>query len=653
MVMIVDINRYGYFRLRNEFLAPYLDLPVRWGFGALSWVTYKRTYSRDGEEWWQTCQRVIDGMMSVQRVHCLENHLPWDESEANGVAEEAYRRMWEFKWTPSGRGLWIMGTHFMYEHGGAALNNCGFISTKNIAADYADPYAWMLHMSMLGVGSGFDTRGKGTLRLVLPQRHSQPHVIKDSREGWVEAAARLLNAYAGRGTLPLSWDYTKIRPRGAPLADFGGFASGPEPLRAMLESLEQLHDEYVDQLVDARLIVDTMNLIGRAAVAGGTRRSAQIAFGEPEDSQFLDLKADHQKVMQYRWASNNSVYAHIGMDYRDVACRTATNGEPGYLWLENIRAYGRMLDAPTWADGGAEGSNPCVEQSLWDRELCCLVETYPAHHDGFDDYVQTLRMAYLYAKTVTLVPTHDTRTNAVMLRNRRIGCSMSGIIQAINRFGYRSFLEWCDKAYRSVQQFDAEYSGRFAVPRSIKTTSVKPSGSVSLLAGATPGVHWDHSPFYLRRVRIPEIHPLTGLCREAGYPVELDLYSEGTIVVAFPIRIPHAGRRKADVSIREKIDLAAQMQRYWSDNQVSCTADFNPDTEAKEIPLVLESYEDRLKGIAFLPATQHGYPQAPYEEITGEKYGELVENLKPLAGTLQHEHDLEARFCEGGRCDFR
>jgi hypothetical protein len=304
-----------------------------------------------------------------------------------------------------------------------------------------------------------------------------------------------------------------------------------------------------------------------------------------------------------------------------------------------------------WADSGAEGSNPCVEQSLWDRELCCLVETYPAHHETFEDYLQTLKIAYMYAKIVTLVPTHDQRTNAVMFRNRRIGCSMSGIAQAINRIGYRKFLEWCDKAYGYLQEMDAAYSQRLGIPRSIKITSVKPSGSVSLLAGATPGVHWEHAPYYIRRVRIPDNHPLVRLCGPAGYPIEPDRYSPTTAVISFPIHVRHAGRRKADVSLRAKIDLAAQMQRFWSDNQVSCTADFGPDSESEELPRVLEAYEDRLKGIAFLPA-RHGYEQARYEEINGTKYEELAGKLKRLEGTLEHEHELEARFCEGGACEF-
>jgi hypothetical protein len=394
-----------------------------------------------------------------------------------------------------------------------------------------------------------------------------------------------------------------------------------------------------------------MNIIGRAVFAGGTRRSAQIAFGDPDDLQFLDLKLDRQKLMEYRWASNNSVFAQMGMDYREVARRTVVNGEPGYLWLENARAYGRMKDPPSWADARAEGSNPCVEQTLWDRELCCLVETFPAFHENFEDYRRTLHIAYLYAKTVTLVPTHDAQTNAVMLRNRRIGCSMTGIIQAINKLGYREFFNWCDNAYEYLHELDDEYSGRLAVPRSIKMTSVKPSGTVSLLAGATPGVHWEHAPYYLRRVRIPDNHALAEMCRNAGYPVEPDKYSSGTIVVSFPIHVRHAGRRKAEVPVREKVDLAAQMQQYWSDNQVSCTAEFNPDTEAGEIPLILEAYEHRLKGIVFLPA-RHGYEQPPYEEITREQYEAVIQRLKPLTGELEHEHELEARFCEGAVCEF-
>ncbi|MFW6155137.1 MAG: fused protease/ribonucleoside-triphosphate reductase [Planctomycetota bacterium] len=650
--MIVDVDTYGVFSLREEFLEAYRNRPPRWGFGDLSRVIYERTYRREGERWLDTCRRVIEGMVTVQRVHCLQRGLPWEEAGARAFARDAFERLWAFKWTPPGRGLWIMGTRFVYERGGAALNNCGFVSTRDLAGDYARPFVWMLSMSMLGVGVGFDTLGDGSVTIREPAVSDEPHTIADSREGWAEALQRLLRAYAGSGSRPRAWDTSRIRPQGAKLKSFGGRSSGPGPLRRMLEDLRELYDAYIGRKADSRLIVDTMNIIGRCVVAGGIRRSAQIAFGQPDDETFLDLKQDREKLAAYRWVSNNSIVAAQGMDYTDAARRTADNGEPGYLWLDNARSYGRMADEPNERDAPAAGSNPCVEQTLWDKELCCLVETYPAHHDTFDDYAKTLRVAYQYAKTVTLVETEDAATNAVMLRNRRIGCSMSGVVQAIDRLGYRRFMRWCDKAYAVVGHLDKACSDWLCVPRSIKTTSVKPSGTVSLLAGATPGVHWDHAPYYLRRIRVTRGHPLADMCRRAGYPVEDDVYADNTVVIGFPVHVRRMARSKRDVPLREKVDLAAQMQRFWSDNQVSCTAEFDPQREADELPRILAAYEDRLKGIVFLPSRGHRYEQPPYEAISRERYEQLISAIRPLAGRLEHEHEYEARFCEGGACDY-
>jgi ribonucleoside-triphosphate reductase (thioredoxin) len=648
---MIDVDRFGTFALGEDAVAAYRTRPVPWGFGALSRVTFARTYSRDGEQWWETCRRVIEGTFTVQRIYCLERGLPWDERRAAALAANAYARLFEFKWTPPGRGLWCMGTRFVYERGGAALNNCGFVSTKDLASDFCAPFLWMFRMSMLGVGVGFDTRGKRAVTIRAPARSAAPHRIEDSREGWAQALERCLGAYVGGPGLPSEWDVSAVRPRGSRLQSFGGYASGPAPLRDMLTGFQALYDEYAGREADARLIVDTMNIIGKCVVAGGIRRSAQIAFGERDDVQFLDLKRDAARVRDFRWASNNSVFAELGMDYRGVAERTAENGEPGYFWLENARTFGRLQDAPDWRDERAEGSNPCVEQTLWDRELCCLVETFPARHDTLEDYLETLRVAYQYAKTVTLIPTQDAITNAVMMRNRRIGCSMTGVVQAIGRLGYRTFFRWCDEAYRYMQQLDREYSDWLGVPRSIKTTSVKPSGTVSLLAGATPGVHWGFAPYYVRRVRVTAGHPLADLCRAAGYRVEEDAYATGAVVVSFPVHVPGLVRGQDEVPLWEKVDLAAQMQRYWSDNQVSCTASFDPDTERGAVPRILEAYEDRLKAISFLPVRSHGYRQPPYERITPQEYAELTAALRPLTADLEHEEQLEARFCEGEVCE--
>jgi adenosylcobalamin-dependent ribonucleoside-triphosphate reductase len=650
--MMIDRSGHETFSLSDDFLEQYRNRPVNWGFGALSWVTYRRTYSRNGEHWWQTCRRVIEGVATVRRIHAAEHGIAWDAVRARHTAEEAYARMFVFKWMPPGRGLWIMGTDFMYERGGAALNNCGFVSTRRLDADFASPFVWSFGMAMLGVGVGFDTRGEGKVRIQKPETAPESYEIEDSREGWSRALGRLLDAYAGKSALPARWDFGRIRPRGSKLESFGGYASGPEPLRAMLSDVQALLETHCGKYADSTLIVDLMNLTGRCVVSGGIRLSAQIALGRATDRKFIELKQDREKTRDYRWVSNNSVTARIGMDYAPLAALTAENGEPGYFWIENARAFGRMKDPPDNADAPADGCNPCGEQTLWDRELCCLVETYPAHHDTLEDYLQTLRIAYEYAKTVTLVPAHDKASNAVMSRNRRIGCSMTGVVQAVNRLGYRAFFQWCEHAYKALLRWDVEFSGRLRVPCSVKRTSVKPSGTISLLAGASPGVHWEFASYYLRRMRLQEGHPLAEACRTAGYPVEPDVYSKQTVVVSFPVHAKNIRLSRKRVPLWQKVDLAARMQHYWADNQVSCTATFDPETEKSWIAQILEAYEDRLKAITFLPEKGHGYEQPPYEEISGQYYKEILGRLKPIEVEVPHEEQYEARFCDSGQCDW-
>ena len=232
-------------------------------------------------------------------------------------------------------------------------------------------------------------------------------------------------------------------------------------------------------------VVDLMNLIGRCVVSGNVRRTAEIAFGDPYDDEYIDLKNYdiNPDRAAFGWTSNNSIYADLGMDYDAVCERVRMNGEPGFAWLENMRNYGRMNGQIDKRDHRVSGGNPCLEQSLESFEMCCLVETFPHAHESIDDYLETLRYAFLYAKTVTLGSTHWPQTNRVMLRNRRIGCSMSGVAQFTADRGLGALRDWCEAGYDEIQKTDARLSEWLSIPRSVKTTSVKPSGTVSLLAG--------------------------------------------------------------------------------------------------------------------------------------------------------------------------
>ena len=647
--------KYSSFKLDDTFLKRYEGLQPNWG--PLGYFTYKRTYARPigsgkTEEFWQTCRRVVEGVYALQKTHCLSHRLPWSDTKAQRSAREMYERMWAFKWLPPGRGLWVMGTSIIEKKGGAALNNCAFVSTADIDINFTEPFEFLMDMSMLGVGVGADTLGSGKVNIVKPNKNLEVYHVKDSREGWVALIKRLLQAYVGQADLPKEISYSSLRPKGAPLKSFGGYSSGPEPLIELVANIHKtlaLPGDVESQPITTTQIVDLFNFIGKCVVSGGIRRTAEIMFGEPGDEEFLRLKQDPDALMDRRWASNNSLKATVGQDYSEIIPMIARNGEPGLIWLDNMRNYSRMNDPADFKDYRVMGSNPCSEQSLESFELCCLVETFPANHDDMADWWRTLKYAYLYAKTVTLVPTHNARTNAVTLRNRRIGCSQSGIIQAIEKFGRFNYLSACSSGYNYVKGLDTQYSDWLCVPKSIKTTSVKPSGTVSLLCGATSGIHYPHSQYYIRNIRVDDTNPLVEAARKAGYIVEPCSYAPSTWVVSFPVKEDNYRLSKEDVTIWQQFANAADLQAYWADNQVSITVTFNED-EADQIEACLDHFQSKLKSVSLLPNNDHGYEQAPYIKISEARYLELKNKIVGELYIQGNAHDTEDNFCDSAKC---
>jgi hypothetical protein len=242
-----------------------------------------------------------------------------------------------------------------------------------------------------------------------------------------------------------------------------------------------------------------------------------------------------------------------------------------------------------------------------------------------------------------------------MLRNRRIGCSVSGVAQFITAKGLDELQNWLETGYDTIQEWDKQYSDWFAVPKSIKTTSVKPSGTVSLLAGATPGLHYPESRFYIRRIRLSNHSELLEPLKKAGYKIEPAFGSEdSTMVVEVPVDVGEGIRTAAELSIWEQFSLAAFLQRHWADNQVSCTATFNPKTEAEQLPYVLNYFQYRLKGISLLPRHDYGaYKQMPYESIDEKTYNKQLQKLGKLSfGVIKNEEANIEKFCDGDFCDI-
>lgn len=1022
-----------FFELDEEFLEEfkYKEPPLT----DLGKFTFYRTYSRykdDGsmERWWEAVQRVVEGTYTIQKRHCLKNNLPWSAKKANNSAKKMYKKFYNLLYCPPGRGIWQMGTDFVYERGSMSLNNCAFCSTKDITTEFAEPFCFLMICSSLGVGVGGDTRGAGKLTIKEPRvKEGWTYTVPDSREGWTKSVRILLNGYGHHDEVPEEFDYSEIRPRGADIESFGGTASGPEPLKELHNNIRKLLERRIGEKITSTDIVDLFNLIGKCIVAGGVRRTAEVMFGDKNDTEFIKLKDPDEQTdfwgepenQHHRWCSNNSLFAEVGMDYKFSAERIHKNGEPGMQYLENAREYGRMKDGRDGKDRRVQGANPCVpkdtviftesgpekvenligeefnavvdnesyfsdgffktgtkpvyriktkqgheikatedhkiltspkvtskkryeeykclcdisvgdkivlnnnkefsewsgqgsfgegwllgsclgdgsideesgcifrywgeekdlldialgyiedlnesdeynsrrtgcyveerdyketqsielykrldkfgvddnknfvsdkfltfssdfqkglirgffdadgtvlsgkekgvsvrlnsstlqhlrliqksllnfginssiykdrqdynvgpmpdgkggekeyqiknnhelvvtcenlvrfhdiigfhcgnkkqtlkeivgsykkapdrerfvdevvsieydgvedvydcnveekhafgadgvivhnclEQSLEDHELCCLVETFPARHESMEEWKETLKYAYLYAKTVTLIPTQVPKTNNVMMRNRRIGCSMSGITQAFDKFGRREFFDSVDDGYERIQELDKKYSDWLCVPRSKKTTSVKPSGTVSLLNGASSGVHFPESEYYIRNVRVQGTSDLIKACEKAGYDIEEDKYSDDTYVISFPVKVENFSYSKDDISMWEQLEIVAQIQHYWSDNQVSATVTFDPDTiTPDEIKRALELYETRLKSISFLPKKDHGYEQAPQIKIGEEEYEELNEQTgrikySDIEGNV-HEEEAEDKFCDSDSCE--
>jgi len=644
------------FKLSDTFIEQYKDREVPWG--PLGYVTFKRTYARrlsefeegatGSEEWYQTCRRVIEGMFEMQKQHVYHLGLEWNDGKAQRTAKDAYDRLFNLKWTPPGRGLWMMGTKFVNERTAAGLFNCAFRSTRELNTKGGYLFAWMMDALMLGIGVGFDTLGANSITIQKPDYTNETYQIEDSREGWVNSVKILLNGYFFGSKVP-EFDYSAIRPAGAPIAGFGGTSSGYGPLKELHDELTALYSQRVGQPITSVDIVDTENLIGRCVVAGNVRRSAALALGSHDDFDYLQMKNDQEKLGHHRWGSNNSFHAIVGQDYSWHSEQSQKNGEPGYIWLDNARTRGRFADPPRDDDKNVMGFNPCVEQQLEDAELCCLVETFPAKHENYEDYLATLKIAYLYGKTVTLANTHWPETNAKMLKNRRIGLSQSGVIQSFNKFGRRAMLEWSDRAYGYVRELDKLYSDWLCIPQSVRMTSIKPSGTVSLLNGSTPGIHYPEDEYYIRRIRFAADSDMLPALEAAGYKIEPDHYSPNTMCVEFPVHELHFKKGKRDISMWEQLEIAAQYQQYWADNSVSVTITFKPD-EAKDIKTALEMYETRLKAVSFLRYEETGYVQAPYEPITKEQYEQMNKNITPVQRFNTDEGGAGTKFCDGDSC---
>ena len=310
------------------------------GFNGLGELVFRRTYSRDNEDWADVVIRVVEGCMSIRKEHFFRTSLGWDDREWMPFAEQMASSLFKMEWLPPGRGLWMMGTDFVYTRGSMALYNCSSADTKD---DLVWAAEWSMDCLMNGVGVGFSTHWRGSAT-VPDKEDRETLIIDDSREGWVLSLIKLLSSYIyspkyGMSKFP-NFDYSQIRAEGLPIKGFGGTSSGSAPLEKMHKRIEGYLDafcigrletnaktwkefknedgssewkeveiEVSKEYNHTRLIADIFNAIGACIVAGNVRRSAEICLGDVEDSTFINLKnyEINPERSEIGWMSNNSV----------------------------------------------------------------------------------------------------------------------------------------------------------------------------------------------------------------------------------------------------------------------------------------------------------------------------------------------------------
>jgi len=632
------------------------DAQIPWG--EIGYITFKRTYARrvkeddpnsKTEEFWQVVQRELDASDKQLKVG-------FTEDEKKRYAEMRLN----LKFSTAGRFMWQLGTKTVDKLGLPSLQNCAFVTVNNPIR----PFTWAFEMLMLGSGVGYNIQKhnvyqlpkvKGKVKIERKDVKDADFIVPDTREGWVKLLGKVLKAhfYSGEG---FTYSTMMIRSKGASIKGFGGTASGPEDLCWGIVEINKILNSRSNKKLRPIDCLDIMNIIGMVVVAGNVRRSAQISIGDYDDIEYLKAKRwDLGSIPNWRAMSNNSIVAPENTDdLLPEFWETYNQGEPyGLINLELSKTVGRTGETQ-YPDPEVEGFNPCAEQSLANFETCCLAEVYLPNINTYDELLEAITFAYRMNKHSLALHCSLKETENIVNKNMRMGIGMTGILQATEKQR-----RWLKDAYVWLREYDKEYSAKHKFPTSVKLTTVKPSGTLSLLAGVTPGVHPNPAgPHYIRRVRISSQSPLVEVCRQHGYHIEYQRKFDGsedksTMVISFPCKLPKTTPVASDYDWKTQMDMVRRMQAEWSDNSVSCTVYYKKDDIEDIKKYLKQHFRHEMKTVSFLLYHGHGFDQAPYETITEEQYLEMTKNIKPITSVEVKESEMELAECEGGYCPVK
>ena len=436
--------------------------------------------------------------------------------------------------------------------------------------------------------------------------------------------------------------------------------------------------EYSSKPVDGKLrpihCLDICNLIGQNVVVGGVRRTAEIALIDPKDTECTEAKSNLTPEKYHRFMSNNSLYIEETptKEYlQKIFASIRATGEPGFI---NVAESKRRR-------GDYAGTNPCGEVLLPANAVCNLTTinltqfVVRGKYKGqiavdMSNLKKALRLSARAGYRMTCVDLELPGWNEIHHRDRLLGCSITGYQDLIGMlpegFNEALFLEEMKKWTRFYAD---EYAEELGTPKPKLVTSVKPEGTLSLIAGGvSPGVHYQHSPYFIRRIRVNASDPLAKTALELGWQIHPEvgqtMENATTLVIDFPCKT-EARKTKNDVSAVDQLKTYLMFQKNYVEHNASNTISVKPDEWEEVVDFVHTNWNDVL-GVTFLESNSTYYPLMPYEECTKETYDDLVKktrkfdpeilnNMEITTRNMGKEYEIldDKEGCENGVCPIR
>jgi ribonucleoside-triphosphate reductase len=617
-------------------------------YARFNWETMHR------ETWVETVDRVVD-------------YLRWlvDERSNGSLDEQVYDRIRAFildqKAMPSMRALAMAGEPA--KRNSLAIYNCSYMPVKD-----PDVFVEALLISMAGCGVGFSVERQYVEQFPRIARQvgapAHPFVVPDSTDGWAEALRFGLGCWFNG--LDVEYDFRKVRKAGTPLLIKGGRASGPEPLKTMLafvrETILKRQGSFL-RTIDAH---DMMCAVGQAAVAGGVRRTAMISLFSWDDHEMRDCKNGAWGTWPaIRENANNSAVWPDGLSQVEVVDQMmemvrGKRGEPGIFSRENANRTKpqRRADAEF-------GTNPCGEINLRPFGLCNLTIAVARPEDTVEDLREKVEVATIIGTIQSLATEfpgmrQDWKTNCV--EERLLGVDITGQRDCHLLNGRKADLvreHLRDHAVQTNQWCAAQ----LGINQSASVTCDKPSGNSSQLLNTSSGIHARWSPYYLRRTRVSATSALYRVLKAAGVPMTPENgqteASATTWVIAWPMKAPEGAKTRKDFTAVDQCEYWLLNKVHWTEHNPSVTITYQPDEVLPMISWVWE-HRDMIGGMAFLPADDAAYEQAPYEEITEDEYEQAMTDFPAaidfsLLYAFEHSDMTTAAFeaaCLAGNCDL-